>query len=168
MLSCRMPVKRRYDMKPVSTIFTVLILLLTVGCTPSPPAVKVAQQVGHVVIRILGELIINTLIGEIKWEPSTNEAAETNQADVAVRELGSIKPNRTISIPKSDDKLIVIIRDNKQGLSDRVFEIQSGTGRFIAVTNGVTSIEITDHEIVIDVTGGGVQRISIQQVQSSP
>lgn len=74
---------------------------------------------------------------------------------------------------KSSNALYVIFRDSGRSLEgstvpgiDTVWEVRSGGGQFTAVINGTAVIQVTDQEVLIDVTDGTLKVIEFKSAQA--
>jgi hypothetical protein len=74
---------------------------------------------------------------------------------------------------KKQNALYVIFRNHHGVLpgsavkgTDHVYEVMSGGGRFSAVVNGTAVIEVSDQEVLIDVTDGTIKVIEFKGAQA--
>lgn len=66
------------------------------------------------------------------------------------------------SLNKDKEHIFVIIRDRKINF-DQIFKIQNSGDELVAVFNGKTVVQITDQQILIDVTDGNIETIEFKQ-----
>ncbi|MDA0632448.1 hypothetical protein OUY22_03400 [Nonomuraea sp. MCN248] len=76
-------------------------------------------------------------------------------------------------VAKKADALYVIFRNRHASLPgssvagvDHIYEVMSGGGRFVAVVNGTATIEISDQEVLIDVTDGALKVVEFKGAQA--
>ena len=64
--------------------------------------------------------------------------------------------------PPNNQSIYVILRNRHTGY-DHIFEVHSGTDQLTAVVNGVTSINVSNDQVVVDVTAGVIEKITFKQ-----
>jgi hypothetical protein len=65
--------------------------------------------------------------------------------------------------PRAGDSIYVILRDRRTGF-DHIYDVQTGVDQFAAVINGITSIAVTNGQVLIDVTSGSIKQVAFRQV----
>jgi hypothetical protein len=64
--------------------------------------------------------------------------------------------------PTDGRSIYVVLRDHKAGY-DRVFNVRTGSESFTTVINGTTSINVTNDQVIIDVTSGNIKKITFRR-----
>lgn len=86
-----------------------------------------------------------------------------------VTPLGTFSISASVSnqLASEADKLILVIRhkDNKV-IVDTAYKIQTGQDEVSVVTNGRTTIDVTQHKVFIDASHGSIQTIQIKSNNS--
>ena len=73
----------------------------------------------------------------------------------------SISTHRSLA-PTDGKSIYLILRDRRTGY-DRVFDVHTGSDDFSTVINGTTSINVTNDQVMIDVTSGSIKKITFQR-----
>ncbi|HWC81099.1 MAG TPA: hypothetical protein VG756_14190 [Pseudonocardiaceae bacterium] len=76
--------------------------------------------------------------------------------------IGTFSVGASYALPSASDKSVyVILRNRTEGGTgfDHIYRIDTGSDQFTAVVNGTTTIQVTNHQVLIDVTDGTVQTI---------
>jgi hypothetical protein len=124
----------------------VLVLGFVTGCdggTYEPPFVPIIFRIDS--------------SGNITWEGTTTMVTPIGRIS-----LGKVAPS------PSAGEIVVTIRDTRRALSDDVYVVKGGKGRFVAVTDGETRIEIEQGRVLIDITKGNVKFIRLERDSAAP
>lgn len=85
----------------------------------------------------------------------------------------SVGLEHAVVAKKKEDALYVVFRNRDARLPgapvagvDHVYEVLSSGGRFVAVVNGTATIEISDQEVLIDVTDGALKVVEFKGAQA--
>jgi hypothetical protein len=81
--------------------------------------------------------------------------------------IGVFSIGASYALPSANDKSIyVILRNRSEGATgfDHIYRISTGSDQFSAVVNGRTTIQVTNHQVLIDVTDGTVQTVRFRHV----
>lgn len=92
------------------------------------------------------------------------------QGDVAIETpIGTfaISANASDQLKPADNELLLIIRHNENNsIVDTAYNIQTGQSEVTVVTNGTTTIDVTQHKVFIDASMGTIQTIEIKSGNS--
>jgi hypothetical protein len=102
----------------------------------------------------------------VKLEITPSGVSVTGDATI-VTFLGtfSVGAKYSMAPPGEDTVRVLVLNRNKgpTGFHD-IFDVRTGGGRFVAVTNGKTVIQVMDRMVQIDVTDGTVEEISFKTI----
>lgn len=119
----------------------------TVGVSYTPPFVPVTFTINsNGTISVQGNLSIESPVGTF--------ALEANVAN---------------TLQPEDNTLFVIVRHKQDGrVVDDVYKIQTGQEEVTVVTNGTTTVDVTEHKVFIDVSKGTIKSIEIKSASPAP
>jgi hypothetical protein len=98
------------------------------------------------------------------WSPSGVSISGDNSI---VTPIGIFSIGAQYSLPREEDSIYVIMRDRDEGVTgfDHTYKVESGSGEFIAVVDGRTTIQVANRRVLIDVTGGNVRTIEFKKAE---
>lgn len=79
--------------------------------------------------------------------------------------IGVFSIGAKYNIESDDDSLFIIMRNKRTGF-DNIYSVKSGGGKFSAVVNGKTNIQIVKNQVLIDVTDSSIERIEFKNISS--
>jgi hypothetical protein len=67
--------------------------------------------------------------------------------------------------PTNGSSVYLVLRNSKTGY-DRIFDVHTGSDNFTTVINGMTTINVTGDQILIDVTSGSIKKVTFEPSSS--
>jgi WD40 repeat protein len=133
---------------PIIRPFVLLLgVLLSVGCRVTP-----SGELGYKPPFLPVQFTIDTL-GAIS---ASGDASVTTP-------LGQFSIGGSVALETDDESLLLIIRDRRHdpGKTDTVYRIPTNGAEVKVVLDGKTTVEVTSKRMVVDVTDGNVQAITV-------
>lgn len=82
-----------------------------------------------------------------------------------VTPIGTFSIGASYQLLPSYNGIYVILRNRKTGF-DQIFELRNAGDQFSAVVNGITTIDVSNGQILIDVTAGNIKEVAFKHVTS--
>lgn len=82
-----------------------------------------------------------------------------------VTPIGTFSIGASYQLLPSYNGIYVILRNRKTGF-DQIFELRNAGDQFSAVVNGITTIDVSNGRILIDVTAGNIKAVTFKRVSS--
>jgi hypothetical protein len=82
-----------------------------------------------------------------------------------VTPIGTFSIGASYQLLPAYNGIYVILRNRKTGF-DQIFEIRNVGDQFSAVVNGITSIDVSNGRILIDVTAGNIKEVTFKRASS--
>jgi WD40 repeat protein len=154
------------QISPKRAIFTfplIIVLFLTSACGETTSSTSSTLGVGFKPlfspiaffintdgsITIQGDLSFETPIGEVVIEASASSTLQSQ--------------DNTLLAKEDDTSLIVVIRHKQNDqIVDDGYKIQTGQDEVRVTTNGITTIDVTAHQVFIDASKGSIQSIEVK------
>jgi hypothetical protein len=83
-----------------------------------------------------------------------------------ITELGVFSIGAQFELPPPVSDTIRVILENRRTGFDEIYQVQTGGDQFAAVVNGMTTISVSQDQVLIDVTDGTIQKITFKHVNS--
>jgi len=100
---------------------------------------------------------------------SLSEAGISVSGDQSlVTPLGTFSIGAKYSLdPVSTDAIRVVVQDKSEGPMgfQHVYDVTTGAGEFTAVVNGKTTIQVSERQVLIDVTEGTIESIQLKGIE---
>ncbi len=83
--------------------------------------------------------------------------------------VGEFSVGAEYTLKSESDTILVIIRDRKKGAhgADTIYRVQTQGDEFVAILNGKTVVQVTEGQVLIDITGAKVESIEFKRAEGT-